>query len=103
MAQHIDIAALDGSGNFKAYVSEPSVTPKAAIVVVQEIFGINPGIRKMCDDWAAKGYLALAPDLFWRIEPGIVLDADNPTDLEKAFERSEEHTSELQSIMRNSN
>src|SRR5690606_25570982 len=54
--------------------------------VIQEIFGINPGIRKMCDDWAALGYLALAPDLFWRIEPNVQLDADNQQDLAKGFE-----------------
>lgn len=86
MSQYIDIAALDGSGNFKAYVATPAGSPKAAIVVIQEIFGVNPGIRKMCDDWAAEGYLALAPDLFWRIEAGIELDADNASDNEKAFD-----------------
>ena len=76
MTQYIDIAALDRSGSFKAYVAQPAQSPKAAIVVIQEIFGINPGIRKMCDDWAGEGYLAIAPGLFWRIEPGIVLDGD---------------------------
>lgn len=86
MTQYIDITALDRSGSFKAYVAQPKQTPKAAIVVIQEIFGLNPGIRKMCDDWAAEGYLAIAPDLFWRIEPGIVLDADNEQELAKAFD-----------------
>ncbi len=86
MAQQIDIAALDGAGSFKAYVAQPSGTPKAAIVVVQEIFGVNPGIRKMCDDWAAEGYLAMALDMFWRLEPGLELDADNESELAKAFD-----------------
>ena len=67
------IDALDGSGSFDAYVAEPAGTPRAAIVVIQEIFGVNPGIRQKCDGWASKGYLALAPDLFWRLEPGIEL------------------------------
>lgn len=86
MPHQIEISALDGSGSFTAYVAEPAGTPKAAIVVIQEIFGINRGIRKMCDDWAAEGYLALAPDLFWRMEPNVELDADNQTDLPRAFD-----------------
>src|SRR5205085_3733675 len=54
----------------------PAGTPRAAIVVIQEIFGVNEGIRRKCDGWAEKGYLAIAPDLFWRIEPGVELDPD---------------------------
>lgn len=79
------IAARDGSGEFQAYVAEPEGTPRAAIVVIQEIFGVNPGIRRKCDDWAAKGYLALAPDLFWRIEPGVQLDPDVPSEFQTAL------------------
>ncbi|HVJ03501.1 MAG TPA: dienelactone hydrolase family protein, partial [Sphingomonas sp.] len=45
MTGMIRIDALDGSGNFDAYVAEPEGTPRAAIVVIQEIFGVNPGIR----------------------------------------------------------
>lgn len=81
----IQIDASDGSGSFDAYVAEPQGTPRGAIVVIQEIFGVNPGIRKKCDDWAAAGYLALAPDLFWRLEPGIELDPDLPEELQQAF------------------
>src|SRR3546814_17475934 len=77
MAHMTDIAPLDGSGSFQAYVAEPAGKPKGAIVVIQEIFGVNPGIRQMCDGWAAEGSLALAPDLFWRMEPGVQLVADN--------------------------
>ena len=54
----------------------PAGTPSAAIVVIQEIFGVNAGIRRKCDTLAAAGYLAIAPDLFWRFEPGIELDPD---------------------------
>lgn len=86
MGHQIEIAALDGAGTFNAYVAEPAGPVKAAIVVVQEIFGVNRGIRKMCDDWAAEGYLAIAPDLFWRIEPGVELDADIEPELAKAFD-----------------
>jgi carboxymethylenebutenolidase len=81
----ITIDAKDGSGRFETYVAEPEGTPRAAIVVIQEIFGVNPGIRKKCDDWAAKGYLALAPDLFWRIQPGVVLDPDVPEQFQQAL------------------
>ena len=72
-------------GNFSAYVAEPVGTPKAAIIVIQEIFGVNPGIRQKCDNWAKAGYLAVAPDLFWRIQPGIQLDPDVEAELNQAF------------------
>jgi carboxymethylenebutenolidase len=81
----ISIDTIDGSGSFEAYVAEPQGTPRAAIVVIQEIFGINPGIRAKCDHWASQGYLALAPDLFWRLEPGIQLDPDVPEEFQRAL------------------
>jgi carboxymethylenebutenolidase len=79
------IETIDGSGSFNAYVAEPEGAPRAAIVVIQEIFGVNPGIRKKCDDWAAAGYLAIAPDLFWRLEPGVELDPDVPDQFQTAL------------------
>jgi carboxymethylenebutenolidase len=85
MGSMIEIETLDHAGTFGAYCAEPSGAPKAAIIVIQEIFGVNPGIRQKCDKLAADGYLALAPDLFWRIEPGIELDPDIPDQLQKAF------------------
>ena len=82
----IRIDTLEGDGGFDAYVAEPQGTPRAAIVVIQEIFGINEGIRRKCDHMAAQGYLALAPDLFWRIEPGVELDPDVPEQFERALD-----------------
>lgn len=79
------IETLDGAGSFGAYAVRPTINPKAAIIVIQEIFGVNPGIRQKCDKLAAQGYLAVAPDLFWRIEPGIELDPDVPDELQQAF------------------
>jgi carboxymethylenebutenolidase len=79
------IPTFDHSANFSAYVAKPAGTPKAAIIVIQEIFGVNAGIRQKCDHWAKLGYLAVAPDLFWRIKPGIELDADVESDLQEAF------------------
>lgn len=81
----IEIPTLDGDGAFNAYLAEPSGSPRGAIVVIQEIFGVNPGIRAKCDHWAAQGYLALAPDLFWRIEPGVELDPDVPDQFQTAL------------------
>ncbi len=81
----IDIPTLEGDGAFGAYLAEPDGAPRGAIVVIQEIFGVNQGIRRKCDRWAALGYLALAPDLFWRLEPGVELDPDLPEEFQRAI------------------
>lgn len=81
----IHIATLDGQGSFQAYAAQPQGTPRAAIIVIQEIFGVNAGIRGKCDRLAEAGYLAIAPDLFWRIEPGVELDPDVPEQFEQAL------------------
>lgn len=80
------IDTLTGDASFDAYVATPSGKPRAAIIVIQEIFGVNAGIRGKCDRLAADGYLAIAPDLFWRIEPGIVLDPDVPAEFDRALQ-----------------
>jgi carboxymethylenebutenolidase len=72
-------------GEMDTYVAAPSGTPKAAIIVIQEIFGVNAGIRQKCDAWAGAGYLAVAPDLFWRFAPGCNLDPDIEAELNEAF------------------
>ena len=82
----ITIDTLDGKGRFDTYVAEPASTPRAAIVVIQEIFGVNAGIRSKCDRLAADGYLALAPDLFWQIAPGVELDPDVPGQMQRALD-----------------
>lgn len=86
MGEMIEIEALAGEGRFQAYRALPEGRPaKAAIIVVQEIFGVNPGIRRKADDWAALGYLALAPDMFWRFAPGYTADPDVPAERDDAF------------------
>jgi carboxymethylenebutenolidase len=85
MSNTIQIETLDDRGRFAAYVAEPQGTPRAAIVVIQEIFGVNAGIRSKCDALAAAGYLAIAPDLFWQIAPGIQLDPDVPEQMQQAL------------------
>ncbi|MBM3927173.1 MAG: dienelactone hydrolase family protein [Sphingomonadales bacterium] len=79
------IPTLDDDGSFSIYVARPAGTPRAAIVVIQEIFGVNPGIRRKCDRLAEDGYLAVAPDLFWRLEPGIELDPDVAEEMDRAL------------------
>lgn len=79
------IETLSGNESFAAYVARPSSEPKAAIVVIQEIFGVNEGIRRKCDLLAEGGYLAVAPDLFWRIEPEVELDPDVQAEFQQAL------------------
>jgi len=86
MTNTTKIATLAGDGEFTAYRATPAGTPKAAIVVIQEIFGVNAGIRRKCDTLAEAGYLAIAPDLFWRLEPGIELDPDIKPEFDRALE-----------------
>ena len=76
MTYSTTVTAPEGEGEFAIYVAEPATKPKAAIVVIQEIFGVNAGIRRKCDLLAQAGYLAVAPDMFWRMEPGLQLDPD---------------------------
>ena len=85
MGEKTAIPALDGDGTIPAYMAQPTGEPRAAIIVVPEIFGVNEGIRRKCDGWAGEGYLALAPDIFWRFAPGVELDPDVPDQLQQAF------------------
>ena len=64
MGEKIEITTADGS--FAAYLAKPASGKGPGIVVIQEIFGVNANVRAIADDLAAKGYVALAPDLFWR-------------------------------------
>lgn len=73
-------------GTFSAYVARPAAATAPAIVVIQEIFGVNGVMRAIADDLAAQGYLAICPDLFWRIEPGIDITDQSEAEWAKAFE-----------------
>ncbi|HET7159162.1 MAG TPA: dienelactone hydrolase family protein [Burkholderiales bacterium] len=70
MGKHIDLTAADGH-KFSAYVAEPAGKPKGALIIVMEIFGVNSHIRKVTDDYAAAGYLAIAPAFFDRVQRGL--------------------------------
>jgi carboxymethylenebutenolidase len=75
MAQTIKLTAKDGH-QLSAYRADPPGKPKGALVVLQEIFGVNNHIRRVTDDFAAQGYVALAPALFDRVEKGVELGYD---------------------------
>lgn len=81
----LTIRANDGSGSFGSYLALPERTPAAAILVIQEIFGVNQVMRDLCDGFAAEGYLAFAPDLFWRIEPGVDITDRTEAEWQQAF------------------
>lgn len=73
-------------GDFTAYVARPSKAKAPAIVVIQEIFGVNAVMREIANGLADQGYLAICPDLFWRIEPGIDITDKSEAEWKKAFE-----------------
>lgn len=83
-AEMISIPARDG-GEFGAYLAGPEVSGPG-IVVIQEIFGVNAGMREISDRLAAAGYLAACPDLFWRQEPGVELTDQTEADWQRAME-----------------
>lgn len=79
MANSIELTAADGF-KFPAYEARPAGPAKGAIVVLQEIFGVNAHIRAVADGFAAAGYLAVAPATFHRVKPGVEL-AYTPEDI----------------------
>lgn len=81
----VTIKAADG-GTFSAYLATPHAGTGPGILVAQEIFGVNKVMRDICDGFAAQGYLALCPDLFWRQEPGVDITDRTEAEWEKAFQ-----------------
>src|ERR1051326_6091790 len=72
-------------GEFGAYLASPASGRGPGLVVIQEIFGVNSVMRKIADEFAARGYFALAPDLFWRLEPGVQLSDQSDAEWKRAF------------------
>ena len=72
MSETIQLTSADGF-QFPVFVARPSGTPKGAVVVLQEIFGVNTHIRAVAEGYAAHGYLALAPATFHRVKQGVEL------------------------------
>jgi carboxymethylenebutenolidase len=84
MSDPITITVADGT--FNAYVARPAQRAAPAVVVIQEIYGVNAVVRGVADRLAAAGFLAVAPDLFWRIEPGLDLTDQTAEGDARAFE-----------------
>ena len=74
------------NGSFGAFIARPAVMPAPAIVVIHEVFGVNADMRQSCEELAAQGYLAVCPDLFWRIEPGLAMTDRTAAELARAAE-----------------
>lgn len=83
MNDTLTIAAGDGS--FSAYVARPARARASAIVINQEIFGVNAGIRSIADEMARHGFLAICPDLFWRSEPHLDMTESDPAHQARGF------------------
>src|ERR1700674_5060844 len=76
-----DSTTIEGrDGAFGAYIARPRVLPAPAVVVLHEVFGVNSDIRKTCDELAEQAFIAVAPDLFWRQEPGVDLSVTSEAD-----------------------
>jgi carboxymethylenebutenolidase len=81
----ITITSLEGQ-KFGAYCAMPDSGNGPGLIVIQEIFGVNAVMRKICDDYAKQGYIAICPDLFWRQKPGIQITDKTPAEWDRAFE-----------------
>jgi carboxymethylenebutenolidase len=84
MGEWVQVQGPDGA--FKAYVARPAGTPKGAVVAIQEIFGVNAVMRGKADWLAREGFLAIAPDLFWRIKPGIDITDQSEAEWKQALD-----------------
>jgi len=84
MSEWVNLKAADGH-ELSAYVAKPEGEPIGALVVIQEIFGVNPSIRGVADSYAKEGFLAIAPAIFDRFERGLELTYGE-ADMKRAFE-----------------
>ncbi len=81
----IIIPSKDGQ-SFTAYVAMPENLPAPTVILIQEIFGVNQEMREKCDALARQGFIAVCPDLFWRLEPGVQLTDKTKEEWAKAFD-----------------
>lgn len=81
-----DVVVKGPDGTFGAYLASPDAGRGPGVVVIQEIFGVNGFVRHVADGFAARGYFALAPDLFWRLEPNVQLTDKSEAEWKRAFE-----------------
>src|SRR6201994_2667037 len=83
---NLTIVASDGSGSFSAYLVEPKTKPAGVVVLIQEIFGVNQAMRDIAAWVADLQFIAVCPDLFWRIQPGIDITDKTEAEWKQAFE-----------------
>ena len=81
----ITIAATDGAGRFDAFLFEPKKTPAGAVVLIQEIFGVNASMQETAAQIADLGFFVLAPDLFWRQQRHVNLTDKTPEEWDQAY------------------
>jgi carboxymethylenebutenolidase len=79
------IAIKSPAGTFHAYIARPAMLPAPTVVVLQELFGVNADIRATCEELGAQGFIAIAPDLFWRQEPGVDLNVTSEADWQRGL------------------
>lgn len=84
MGQMIELTAADGK-KIAAYRAEPAGKPRGGLVVIQEIWGVNSHIRSVADGYAADGFLVVAPALFDRVEPDVMMDQYTPETMQRGF------------------
>lgn len=84
--QRQDITVTGPDGSFGAYLATPASGRGPGIVVIQEIFGVNKVMRDIADHLAARGFFALCPDLFWRLEHGVQLTDKTDAEWQRAFD-----------------
>jgi carboxymethylenebutenolidase len=84
MGEWVQVQGPDGA--FRAYVARPTGTPRAAVVGIQEIFGVNAVMRGKADWLAREGFLAIAPDLFWRLGKDIDITDQSEAEWAQAFD-----------------
>lgn len=81
-----DVLTIDtADGDFAAHVARPRVTPAPVVVVLHEVFGVNADIRTTCRELADRGFIAVAPDLFWQQERGVALGTWSEAEWQKGL------------------
>ena len=84
MREDFEVKTFDGT--FAAYVAVPTIIPAPVVIVLQEIFGVNAGIREIANELSKQGFLTVCPDLFWRFEPGLQLSDHSQADWKRGLD-----------------
>ena len=73
------------NGEFGAYIVRPNATPAPALIVLHEVFGVNADIRQTCAELAEQGFLAVAPEMYWREEANVDLSVTSEADWQRGL------------------